>query len=139
MNNFDNKVIQYFSEDAKVLIISGTHGDPPTATNHSGASGLTDRNSLHHPFYKEDCKLVGVEPGPNRSKLPLSSWDGLPTINKRAEKIKPPPPGSFYDDQDLKGMDFRLANMSYYFGNSQKLKEDMNEVKLIKSFETKYF
>ena len=41
----------------------------------------------------------------------------------------PPPPGSFYDDEDLRGMDFRLANMSYYFGNSRKLTEDMNEVK----------
>ena len=112
--------------------MSGTHGDPPTTKTHSGASGLTVRSSLHHPFYREDCKLVGVEPGPNRSKLPLSSWDGLPTINKPAVKIKPPPPGSFYDDEDLKGMDFRLANMSYYFGNSHKLRDDMKEVKLKK-------
>ena len=124
-----DNLIRYFSEDAKVLIMSGTHGDPPTTTTHSGASGLTVRSSLHHPFYREDCKLVGVEPGPNRSKLPLSSWDGLPTINKPAVKLEPPPPGSFYDDEDLKGMDFRLANMSYYFGNSQKLREDINEVK----------
>lgn len=63
----------------------------------------------------------------------------LPTINKPAVKIEPHPPGSFYDDDDLKGMDLRLANMSYYFGNSQKLREDINEVKLRKSFETAYF
>ena len=71
--------------------------------------------------------------------LPLRTWDGLPTINRPAVKLEPPPPGSFYDDEDLKGMDFRLANMSYYFGNSQKLTEDMNEVKLIKICEIKYF
>ena len=114
--------------------MSGTHGDPPTTKKQSGASGLTARSSLHHPFYREDCKLVGTVPGPNRSKLPLSSWDGLPTINKRAEKIKPPPPGSFYDEEDLKGMDFRLANMSYYHGHEKKLIDDINKVKIVKSF-----
>ena len=81
-----------------------------------------------------------MKAGPSRVRgLPLRTWDNLPTINKPAVKLEPPPPGSFYDDEDLKGMDVRLANMSYYFGNSQKLTEDMNEVKLIKSFETKYF
>ena len=112
-----------------MLIFSGTHGDPPITKTKTGASGLTDMSSLYPPFYKEDCQLVGVERGPGRSQLPLSSWEGIPTINKPAVKIEPPPPGSFYDDEDLKKMDFRLANMSYYFGNSQKLTEDMNEVK----------
>ena len=126
-------MIQYFSGDAKVLIMSGTHCDPGTD---SAVSGLTEKGQLHHLFYKEDCQLVGVERGPGRSKLPLSSWDGIPTINKPAEKLEPPPPGSFYDDEDLKRMDFRLANMSYYFGHTQKLIEDMNEVK--KYFETKF-
>ena len=73
--------------------------------------------------------MVGVKAGPNRMRgLPLSSWDGIPTITKPAEKIESPPPGSFYDDEELRGMDFRLANMSYYFGNSKKLTDDMNEV-----------
>ena len=110
--------IQYFSETAKVLIMSGTHGNPPGAKTESGASGLTDRSQLAHHFYKEDCQLVGVKAGPGRSQLPLRSWDGIPTINKPAVKIEPPPPGSFYEDEDLKLMDFRLANMSYYFDNS---------------------
>ena len=116
-----------------MLIISGTHG-------FAGRSGLNDLRSLDHGSYSEDCKWVGVEAGPSRFRgLPLRTWDRLPTINKPAVKLEPPPPGSFYDDEDLKGMDFRLANMSYYFGNSHKLREDMKEVKLIKSFETKYF
>ena len=63
--------------------------------------------------------------------MPLSSWEGIPTVNKPAVKIEPPPAGSFYDDEELRGMDFRLANMSYYFGNSQKLADDMNEVKTL--------
>ena len=116
-----------------MLIVSGTHGE-------AGLSGLNDETSLDHVFYQEDCRRVGVEAGYKRVRgLPLDSWDNLPTINQPAVKIEPPPPGSFYDDEDLKGMDVRLANMSYYFGNSQKLREDMNEVKLIKSFKTKYF
>ena len=114
-------------------MVTGTHGTK------SGKSGLTDSDLLVHEFYQEDCRRIGVEAGPRRVRgLPVRTWDGLPTINKPAKKIEPPPPGSFYDDEDLKGMDFRLANMSYYFGHTQKLIEDMNEVKLIKSFETKY-
>ena len=125
-------ILKYFSANARVLIISGTHGD-------AGLSGLNDERSLDHVFYQEDCRRVGVEAGPSRVRgLPVWTWEGLPTINKPAERIEPPPPGSFYEDEDLKGMDVRLANMSYYFGNSQKLREDMNEVELRKSFETKY-
>ena len=91
------------------------------------------KNYLDHGCYEEDCEWVGVEVGPSRRRgLPLETWDGLPTINKPAVKLEPPPSGSFYDDEELKGMDFRLANMSYYFGNSQKLKDDMKEVKLKK-------
>ena len=44
--------------------------------------------------------------------MPVSSWDT--TIAEPARKIEPPPPGSFYDDEDLKGMVFRVENMSYY-------------------------
>ena len=104
--------------------MTGTHG------TETAVSGLTDRDRLDHPFYVEDCQMVGVEAGPCRipDRLPVSTWEGLPTINQPAEKIEPPPPDSFYDDEDLKGMDFRLANMSYYFGHTQKLIEDINEV-----------
>ena len=106
-----------------MLIVSGTHGD-------GRLSGLNDERSLVHDFYTEDCRRVGVEAGYRRVRgLPLRTWANLPTIDKPAVKIEPPPPGSFYEDEDLKIMDFRLANMSYYFNNSQKLKDDMTEVK----------
>ena len=71
--------------------------------------------------------------------LPLHTWDGLPTINKPAVKIEPPPPGSFYDDEELKGMDFRLANMTYYYGHDKKLVDDMKEVKTGLCFEQNIF
>lgn len=54
--------------------------------------------------------------------LPVSSWDT--TITEPARKIGPPPPGSFYDDDDLKGMVFRVENMSYYV-------DDINEVQIV--------
>ena len=110
-------------------MVTGTHGDE------SGQSGLTDSNLLDHVSYKEDCKRVGVKAGASRLRgLPVRTWDRLPTINKPAEKIEPPPPGSFYDDEDLKGMDFRLANMSYYYGHEKKLIDDINEVKIVMGF-----
>ena len=110
--------------------MTGSHGD-----SDSGQSGLTNIDLLDHVFYRVDCSRVGVKAGPSRLRgLPLRSWDRLPTINKPAERIEPPPPGSFYDDEDLKEMDFRLANMSYYHGHEKKLIDDINEVKIVKSF-----
>ena len=55
--------MQYFSEDEKILVVSGTHGDSGIETQF-GVSGLTDKDKLDHEFYKEDCKLVGIEPEP---------------------------------------------------------------------------
>ena len=109
--------------------MTGTHG------TETAVSGLTDRDRLDHPFYVEDCQMVGVEAGPCRipDRLPVSTWEGLPTINKPAEKIEPPPPGSFYDDEDLKGMDFRLANMAYYYGHEKKLIDDIDEVNFVRT------
>ena len=49
------------------------------------------------------------------------------------------PPGTFYGDEDLKEMDFRLTNMSNYYGHTQKLKDDMNEVKLKEIVKNKIF
>ena len=107
--------------------MTGTHGVPD-----SGKSGLTDINLLVQGYYTEDCERVGVKAGPSisLSGLPLRTcvMDGLPTIDKQAERIEPPPPGSFYDDEDLKSMDFRLANMAYYHGHQKKLIDDINEV-----------
>ena len=116
--------------------MTGTHGDPD-----SRESGLTDSDLLVQQFYAEDCRRVGVEAGYKRVRgLPLDSWDNLPTINQPAVKIEPPPPGSFYDDEDLKGMDFRLANMAYYYGHEKKLIDDINEVKIVvKSFKQNIF
>lgn len=109
------------------MVVTGTHGHPE-----SGRSGLTDRSLLEHSYYKEDCRRVGVKAGPSRLRvLPVSPWDNLPTINKPAEKIEPPPPGSFYEDEELKGMDFRMANMSYYYERQKKLIDDINEVKIV--------
>ena len=110
-----------------MLIVSGTHGD-------GRLSGLNDVGSLVHDFYSEDCWRVGVEAGYRRVRgLPLRTWTNLPTINKPAVKIEPPPPGSFYADEDLQQMDFRLGNMSYYYSHEQKLIDDINEVKIMKN------
>ena len=110
--------------------MTGTHGVP-----NSGKSGLTDSDLLVHGYYAEDCEMVGVKAGYMRVRgLPLWTWEGLPTIDKLAERIEPPPPGSFYADEDLMEMDFRLANMAYYFGHEKKLIDDINEVKSVKSF-----
>ena len=122
---------EYFSADARVLVVTGTHGD-----SDSGQSGLTNIDLLDHVFYRVDCSRVGVKAGPstNLRGLPLRTcvMEGLPTIDKPAERIEPPPPGSFYEDEQLKGMDFRLANTAYYFGHEKKLIDDMNEVKIVK-------
>ena len=88
---------------------------------------------LVHDFYVEDCERVGVKNGPRRVRgrgLPVRTWDRLPTINKPAVKIEPPPPSSFYDDEDLCKMDFRMLNMAYYYGHEKKLIDDINEVQI---------
>ena len=46
--------------------------------------------------------------------LPVSSWNT--TIAEPARKIEPPPPGSFYDDEDLKVMVFRVEMSNYVLG-----------------------
>ena len=109
--------------------MSGTHGDPPETETQSGVSGLTDENKLFHYFYKEDCQLVGIVPGPNRVHLPIMTWEGIPDITKPAEVMESPPTGSFYADEELKMMDIRVANMVYYFGHTDKLLDDIAKVK----------
>ena len=136
MNSFDNKVIQYFSEDERILIMSGTHGDLPESETQSGVSGLTDKNQLVHDFYKEDCKLVGIEPGPNRvvDYLPIS-WEregetfmNQADITRKPEMMENPKDDSFAKDELVNKMDVRVANMSYYFGHTQKLLHDISKV-----------
>ena len=112
-------------------MITGTHGNP------DGESGLSDKGSLKKQnFYNEDCRFVGVKAGPTikLDKLPLSSWDGVPDITKPAEKLDPSlmSDDCYYKDELLKEMDIRLANMSYYHDNGDKLVNDINEESFIK-------
>ena len=65
---------------------------------------LTDRDLLVPHLYQEDCRRVGVE-----DRLPVSSWDS--TITEPSRKKEDGTSTSWYD---LKGMVFRVKNVSYY-------------------------
>ena len=115
----------YFRTIATILIITGTHG------TEAGVSGLTDMDRLDHFYYVEDCEMVGVKNGPSRRRVPIpsSEWNTrVPMMTKPAEKLDPLPPGCFYQDDVLKTMDIRVANMAYYHGHSQKLLDDITEL-----------
>ena len=114
--------------------MSGTHGDLPKSETQSGVSGLTDKNQLVHDFYKEDCELVGIEPGPRRNYLPID-WEGeretlrdKADITRKPERMDNPSDDSFAKDELVNKMDVRVANMSYYFGHTQKLLDDISKV-----------
>ena len=132
MNDFDNNVIRYSSEDEKILIMSGIHG----SETQSGVSGLTDKNQLVHNFYKEDCELVGIKSGPNRilKNLPIDWETETETLRKHAditrkpERMEDPSDDSFAKDDLLSTMDIRVVNMAYYFGHTQKLLDDISKV-----------
>ena len=114
-----------FRTIATILIITGTDG------TEAGVSGLTDMDRLDHFYYVEDCQMVGVERGPSRRRVPIDSseWNTrVPMMTKPAEKLDPLPPGCFYQDDVLKTMDIRVANMAYYHGHSQKLLDDITEL-----------
>ena len=75
--------------------------------------------------------MVGVKNGPGRRRVPIDSVEWItkvPLITKPAEKLDPLPEGCFYQDDVLKMLDFRLANMAYYHGHSQKLLDDITEL-----------
>ena len=114
--------------------MSGTHGDLPKTETQPGVSGLTDKNQLVHHFYKEDCELVGIEPGPRRIYLPID-WERerealreKADITRKPERMDNPSDDSFAKDELLNKMDVRVANMSYYFGHTQKLLDDISKV-----------
>ena len=117
--------------------MSGTHGDLPESETQSGVSGLTDKNRLVHHFYKEDCELVGIKPGPNRilKNLPIDWEREKETLREKAditrkpERMENPSDDSFAKDELLCKMDVRVANMAYYYGHTQKLLDDIAEVK----------
>ena len=121
--------------------MSGTHGDPPKSGSHSGVSGLTDKNLLAHHFYKEDCALVGIVPGPNRTSrnLPIN-WEGEretllkhADITRKPERMENPSDESFAKDELVQNMDTRVASLSYYFGHTQKLLDDISKVSMMVS------
>ena len=119
-------------------MMSGTHG------TEDGASALTDidRNDVKegYEFYEEDCNMVGIKAGPFRSKQrePLSKeeqftdedWTRLPDITKPAEKMRVPPPDSLGNDDLMKKMDIRVAHITYYYKNKNKLVRDIKKVEL---------
>ena len=96
--------------------MSGSHG------TEDGSSGLTDKDQIDYGFYREDCKLLGIKPGPERrnQRLPLTNWNGVPDITKPAEKV-----GN--RNSLLQDMDIRVCNIAYYYDNSQKLVEDIQK------------
>ena len=105
----------------KILILSGSHG------TEDGISGLTDKSTENvdggYAFYKEDCEILGIIPGPPKRRLPLSNWNGVPDITKPAERLE-----GFVQDPRLQNLDIRVCNICYYHGNSQKLVENIEEV-----------
>ena len=114
--------------------MSGTHGDPPESKSQSGISGLTDKDLLVHHFYKEDCELVGIVPGPNRNYLPINWERERETLLKHAditrkpERMENPSDESFAKDELVNKLDTRIACLSYYFGHTQKLLDDISKV-----------
>ena len=57
-------------------------------------------------------------------------WRRLPDITKPAEKITPPPPESLGNDDLMKKMDIRVAHITYYYKNKNKLVRDIKKVEL---------
>ena len=114
--------------DSKILIISGSHG------SEDGISGLTEKSQKNvdegYGFYREDCGLLGIKPGPHKrsSRLPLRNWNGIPDITKPAEKVDEIDVRFLQDNSNLKDLDIRVCNICYYHGHDQKLIDDINMV-----------
>ena len=119
-------------------MMSGTHG------TEDGVSALTDieRNDVKegYTFYFEDCSKVGIKAGPFRGqgrpplalRKPFSEedWRRLPDITKPAVKMRVPPPDSLANDDLMKKMDIRVAHITYYYKNKNKLVRDIKKVVL---------
>ena len=76
-----------------------------------------------YAFYKQDCDLLGIKPGPPKRRLPLTNWNGVPDITKPAEKVE-----GFVEDKLLRNMDIRVCNICYYHDQQDKLIEDIQMV-----------
>ena len=53
-------------------------------------------------------------------------------ITRKPEKMDTPSDDSFAKDELVNKMDIRVANMSYYFGHTQKLLDDISKVQKIR-------
>ena len=117
--------------------MSGSHGDE------NGVSGLTDNNDRNvdegYAFYKEDCELLGIKPGPHKrsSRLPTTDWselqfqkywNSIPDITKPAEKVYENDEQLLLYNCNLQDLDIRVCNICYYHGNDQKLIDDITMV-----------
>ena len=119
-------------------MMSGTHG------TEDGVSALTDIDRINvregWMFYTEDCRMVGIKSGPFRGqgRPPLSErepfteehWMKFPDLTKPAEKMRVPPPDSLANDDLMKKMDIRVAHITYYYKNKNKLIRHIKEVGL---------
>ena len=69
----------------------------------------------------------------------MKSWESeYPDILNPSVRVEPPPPDSFYADEEMKQMDFRLANMFYYHQQEKKLIDDINEASIYFFLPKKY-
>ena len=118
--------------------MTGTHG------SEDGRSALTDFTMIDDAglgFYQEDCWSFGLQAGPRRSttrpplcfQQPFSDedWKRLPDITKPAEKLRNPPPESLCNNELMKKLDVRVANLTYFYKNGEKLIQDINKERLI--------
>ena len=151
----DSKLhLKHFSAEEKILWMTGTHGSKEgvsalteTKTMTADDDGrLTELNLIVHGFYREDCAMVGIKAGPDRTnprglegrafseQRPFSDkeWEKLIDITKPAKKLDNPSPDSFCNDALMKDIDVRVANIPYYYKNGEKLIRDINEACLIK-------
>ena len=129
--------------------MTGTHGtkEGVSALNELETKAVDDDGRpitvelIDHGFYQEDCNMVGIKAGPKRStqRPPMSfrkpftelDWLKLPNITKPAEKLDNPSSESFCNDELMKNMDVRVANIPYYYKNGEKLIREINEECLI--------
>ena len=121
------------AESARVLILSGSHGEE------DGHSGLTEINRLKDPndtyegsvtttFYENDCQRVGlrsIKPRLDIKELPLNK-DTIPDIMKKLNKLNPMFfQNSFLCDDSISKMTFQVTNIAYYHKNEDKLVDDI--------------
>ena len=127
--------LNHFSAEEKILWMTGTHG------SEDGKSALTDIDMTEHSFYQDDCRTFGIKAGPWRTieRPPLcfhqpfsdEDWKRLPDITKPAEKLNNPASDCLCNNELMKEMDIRVANMTYFYKNEKKLIGDINEERLI--------